>query len=79
MSHLRWYHAILSRDNKDADAATVKLHAATLLHKQTRRLLQSAPVFPFHDLPPQAQFQSDEIVPCLIFSEHLDWSYAFIL
>ena len=37
----------------------------------------SAPLFPFHDPPLQAQLQNDEIVPYLIFSELLDWSYAF--
>jgi len=44
MSHLRFFRAILSHEcvtlsrEKVADAATVKLHAAILSHKQTRLL-----------------------------------------
>ena len=44
MSHLQFYRAILSHEcatllrNKVADSATVELHAATLLRKQTRLL-----------------------------------------
>ena len=44
MSHLRFYLAILSHEcatlsrDKVVDAATVTLHAATLLHKQTQLL-----------------------------------------
>ena len=45
MSHLRFYHVILSHERATlsqsyVDAASVKLHIATLSHKQTR--LQSA-------------------------------------
>ena len=44
-------------------SATVKLHAATLSHNQTR-LLHHFSRFTF-----TKQFQNDEIVPYLIFSE----------
>jgi len=45
----------------------------------SQRNMASAPLFPFHDPPSQIQFQNDEIVPYLIFSELFDWSYAFVL
>ena len=32
----------------------------------------SAPLFPFHDPPPQTPFQNDENIPYLIFSELFD-------
>jgi len=35
--------------------------------------------FPFHDPPSQTQFQNDEVLPYVIFSEVFDRSYAFDL
>ena len=55
----------LSRD-KVADAATVKLHAATLSQLTNTTF---APLFPFYDPRSQTRFQNDETVPYLMFSE----------
>jgi len=66
MSQLRFYRAILSHECATLSRDKVA-DAATLSQTNTASVL----LFPFRDPPSQTQFQNGEIVPYLIFSEHL--------
>jgi len=58
----------------------LRLSSCTLLRLCRKKTnTASVPLFPFHDPPSQTQFQNDEIVPYLIFSELFDYSHAIIL